>query len=66
MIAGCSVAGSTRSSMVVAVVVIGAEIAESFGGTFLADFVDHHPFPLHYALLYFCKWGSVVPMSIFL
>ena len=36
--------------------------AEGFGGTFLADFVDHHPNPLLHVPLHFCKWGSAVPM----
>ena len=62
MIAGCSVAEGTGSFVAVAVVVTGAEVAESFGGTFLADFVDHHPSPL----LHFCKWGNAVLISIFL
>ena len=68
MFAGCSVAGDMGSSVAVAValVVIRAEVAESFGGTFLSDFVDHHPSSLLHALLHFCKWGNVVTMSIFL
>ena len=40
--------------------------AKDFGGAFLADYVDHHPSPLFHVLLHFCKWGNVVPMSIFL
>ena len=45
MIACCSVAGGTEGFVAVAVVVIVAlvEGAESFGGAFLADFVDHPP-----------------------
>ena len=39
---------------------------EGFGGAFMADFVDCHPNPLLCVLLHFCKWGSVVHMSIFL
>ena len=68
MIVGCSVAGGAGSLVAVAVVVTGAgaEAAESFGVTFLADFVDHHPSPLLHTLLHFCKWGNVVPMIIFL
>ena len=47
---GYSVAGDTRS----------------FGGISLVDFADLHPSPLLCALLHFCKWGNVVPMSNFL
>ena len=39
--------------------------AEGFGSTFWVDFVGHHPSPLLCALLHFCKWDNVVPMSIF-
>ena len=63
MIAGCSLAGVAGSSVAVAVVVIGAgdEVAECFGGTFLADSVGHHPSPL----LHFCKWGNATPLAFF-
>ena len=66
MIAGCSVAGGTEGFVAVAVAMAWAETAKSFGGAFLTDFVDHHPSPLLCALLHICKWGNVVPMSIFL
>ena len=61
MIAGCTVAGGAGSFVAVAV----AGGTESFGGTALVDFAGHYPSPLH-ACLHFCKWGNVVPMSIFL
>ena len=61
MIAGCSVAWGAGSFVAVTVVVAD----ESFWGTSLVDFVDHHPSPLLHALLCFCKWDNVVPMSIF-
>ena len=67
MIAGCSLAGAVEGFVAVAVVVTVTVVegVERFGGAFLVDFVDHHPSPLLHALLHFCKWGNVVPMSIF-
>ena len=52
------VAGGIGSSVAEGFVQSGAE---GFGSAFLANFVDHHPNPLH-VLFHFCKWGSVVPM----
>ena len=46
MTAGCFVAGGAECLVAVAVVVTGVVGAESFGGTFLVDFVDHPPSPL--------------------
>ena len=72
MIADCSVVGGTEGSVAQGVdcPVVGgtgysaAGGTERFGGTSLVGFANHHPSPLH-ALLHFCKWGNVVPMSIF-
>ena len=55
MFAGCSVAGVAGNYVAVAVVVVGAGDAESFGGTFLVNIANHHPGPLLQALLHFCK-----------
>ena len=66
MIAGCSVGGGMGNFMAVAVVVALPGGAESVGGPSLVDFANHHPIPLLHVLLHFCKWGNVVPMSIFL
>ena len=66
MIAGCSVAEGAERFVAEAVVMTVVVGTESFGGASLVDFADHHPSPLLHALLHFCKWGNVVPMSIFL
>ena len=58
MIAGCSVAGGAEGFVAVVVVVVVVGGTESFGDTFLADFVDHQCSPLVHAFLYFCKWGN--------
>ena len=63
MTASCSMATGAEGFVAVAVVVMGAgaEVAESFGGAFLADFVDHHPSPLLCALLFFVNGAMQSP-----
>ena len=67
----CFVVGDTEGFVAVGIGYSVAEGfvqsgAEGFGGAFLANFVDCHHNPLLHVLLHFCKWGNVVPMSIFL
>ena len=67
----CFVFGGVEGSVVVG---IGDSVAEGFvwsgaegfGCAFWVYFVDHHLSLLLHVLLCFCRWGSVVPMNIFL